>query len=99
MGTINGKNGDGLLPANIGLESGDINSIINEYNSAILERDKLIRSGGENNPTVKFTQSQINDAKSNISESLSAYLQQLNVIQGQLRNRNRKFAGRVSQIP
>lgn len=97
--TINGKNGDGLLPANIGLESGDINSIINEYNSAILERDKLIRSGGENNPTVKFTQSQINDAKSNISESLSAYLQQLNVIQGQLRNRNRKFAGRVSQIP
>ncbi|WP_052461002.1 GumC family protein [Psychroserpens mesophilus] len=97
--TINGKNGDGLLPANIGLESGDINSIINEYNSAILERDKLIRSGGENNPTVKFTQTQINDAKSNISESLSAYLQQLNVIQGQLRNRNRKFAGRVSQIP
>ena len=97
--TINGKKEDGLLPANIGLESGDINSIINEYNSAILERDKLIRSGGENNPTVKFTQTQINDAKSNISESLSAYLQQLNVIQGQLRNRNRKFAGRVSQIP
>lgn len=97
--TINGKDEDGLLPANIGLESGDINSIINEYNSAILERDKLIRSGGENNPTVKFTQSQIDDARSNISESLSAYLQQLKVIQNQLRSRNQKFAGRVSQIP
>lgn len=97
--TINGNSGDGLLPANIGLESGDINSIINEYNSAILERDKLIRSGGENNPTVKFTQTQINDAKSNIAESLSAYLQQLKVIRNQLSKRNQKFAGRVSKIP
>ncbi|MBR9844873.1 MAG: polysaccharide biosynthesis tyrosine autokinase [Algicola sp.] len=97
--SINNNDEDDLLPANIGLESGDINSIINEYNSAILERDKLIRSGGENNPTVKFTQTQINDARSNISKSLGAYLQQLKVIQGQLSRRNQKFAGRVSQIP
>ncbi|WP_052172512.1 GumC family protein [Psychroserpens jangbogonensis] len=89
----------GLLPANIGLESGNINTLIDEFNVAVLERDKLIRSGGENNPTVKFTQSYIFDLRSNITKSLSAYLQQIKVTQSQLKSRNQKFAGRVSQIP
>ena len=90
---------DGLLPANIGLENGNTNSLIYEYNVAIIERDKLIRSGGENNPTVKFTQSHLNDLRVNITKSLNSYRQQLEVSQGQLRNRNRRFIGTVSQIP
>ncbi|WP_456439485.1 GumC family protein [Psychroserpens sp.] len=90
---------NGLLPANIGLESGNINSLIDEYNLAVLERDKLIRSGGENNPTVKFTQTHINDLRSNIIKSLNSYQQQLQMSQVQLRNKNNKFSGRVSQIP
>ncbi|WP_431137261.1 GumC family protein [Psychroserpens mesophilus] len=89
----------GLLPANIGLENGNTNSLIEEYNQAVLERDKLIRSGGENNPTVKFTESHIDDLRSNITKSLNSYQQQLQVSQSQLSNRNRKFVGRVSQIP
>ncbi|WP_323786905.1 GumC family protein [Psychroserpens sp.] len=89
----------GLLPANIGLENGNINSLISEYNTAALQRDKLIRSGGENNPTVKFTQSHMDDLRANITISLNSYQKQLEVSQSQLRSRNRKFVGRVSQIP
>lgn len=89
----------GLLPANIGLGSNNTNSLIDEYNLAVLERDKLIRSGGENNPTVKFTESHIDDLRSNITKSLNSYQQQLQVSQSQLRNRNRKFIGKVSRIP
>ncbi|MCD2257634.1 GumC family protein [Psychroserpens luteolus] len=91
--------GSGLLPANIGLESGSINSLINEYNLAILDRDKLASSGGANNPTVRFVQSKINDLRANITRSLNSYNQQLKVSQTQLRGRNRKFVGQVSQIP
>ncbi|MFK7833720.1 MAG: GumC family protein [Winogradskyella sp.] len=88
-----------LLPNNIGLQSGNISALIDEYNRIILERDKLITSAGENNPAVQIVQSQIEDLKSNISGSLKSYHQQLIVSQNQLQKRKRKFVGQVSQIP
>lgn len=97
--TIKSNLKDGLLPANIGLDSGNTNSLISEYNTAVIERDKLVRSGGEKNPAVKFAQTYINDLKSNILKSLNSYRQQLEVTNNQLSRRNSKFIGRVSRIP
>jgi len=88
-----------LLPNNIGLESGNVNTLINDYNIAILERDKLINSAGENNPIVQIAQTKINGLRSNISRSLNSYHQQLKVSQRQLQVRKRKFVGQVAQIP
>lgn len=96
---INTDENGGLLPSNIGLNSGNINALINEYNLAILERDKLASSGGSNNPTVQLSQSKIDDLRINIKRSLKSYEQQLNVSQRQLKGRNRKFTGQVAQIP
>ncbi|WP_460217926.1 GumC family protein [Psychroserpens sp. MEBiC05023] len=96
---INANTENDLLPANIGLDNANINSLISEYNTAILERDKLISSAGTNNPTVQITQSKIEDLSRNIKRSLNSYDQQLKVSQSQLKGRNRKFVGQVSQIP
>ncbi|MGS2725181.1 GumC family protein [Psychroserpens sp. BH13MA-6] len=96
---LNSNATDGLLPANIGLDNGNINSLINAYNTAILERDKLVSSAGENNPTVALAQSKIEDLRSNITQSLRSYNQQLKVSQSQLQGRNQRFVGQVSQIP
>jgi capsular exopolysaccharide synthesis family protein len=96
---LNSGNGSGLLPANIGLSNGSINSLINEYNFAILEREKLASSAGENNPTVQLAQGRIDDLKSNLTRSLNSYNRQLDLSQRQLKSRNRKFVGQVAQIP
>ncbi|TDU42876.1 capsular exopolysaccharide synthesis family protein [Gelidibacter sediminis] len=96
---LTGTSSNELLPNNIGLESGNINGLINEYNSAIQERDKLVSSGGKNNPTVQLIQSQIDDLKANISRSLNSYHEQLIMSQRQLRARKSKFVGQVAQIP
>ncbi|OUS03474.1 hypothetical protein A9Q86_00750 [Flavobacteriales bacterium 33_180_T64] len=88
-----------LLPSNIGLENGNINLLINDYNTAILDRDKLASSGGENNPAVQFVESKISDLRSNITRSLNSYNEQLEVSQSQLIGRNLKFVGQVAQIP
>jgi capsular exopolysaccharide synthesis family protein len=89
----------GLLPTNIGLSNGSINSLINEYNFVILEREKLASSAGKNNPTVLLAQDRIDDLKSNLTRSLNSYDKQLNLSQRQLKSRNRKFVGQVAQIP
>ncbi|MTE26554.1 GumC family protein [Winogradskyella ouciana] len=88
-----------LLPANIGLENAGINTLISNYNIAVINRDRLKNSAGANNPSVKLAESQVNDLKANINRSLRTYTNQLDASLRQLKNRNQKFAGRVSQIP
>jgi len=88
-----------LLPSNIGIENSNVNALIQDYNTAVLEKDKLISSGGVNNPTVKLLNSKLNDLKLNINRSLTSYKKQLQLSQKQLQARNLKFRGEVSQLP
>ncbi|NRB84791.1 MAG: polysaccharide biosynthesis tyrosine autokinase, partial [Winogradskyella sp.] len=88
-----------LLPANFGLESSNINTLIADYNTAVLDRDKLKKSAGENNPSVQIANTAIADLKLNIENSLKAYISQLETSQNQLELRNKRLVGEVAQIP
>ena len=89
----------GLLPANIGIESGGINALITDYNTAVLERDKYRISGGANNPMVKQLNATILDLRSNINRSLQSYINQLDMSLNQLESRNSRLSGEVSRLP
>ena len=89
----------GLLPQNIGLDSNIINNLIGEYNTAILERDKLTNSGGINNPIVQQLVSTLNGLRLNIDTSILAYKKQLKVSKKQLLARSNKFSSEVYQLP
>lgn len=67
-----------LLPANIGLNSGAVNNLVNDYNEAVLEYNKWKASAGDNNPKVKILKQSIEDLNTNISRSLTGYKNQLN---------------------
>ncbi|MBA6153379.1 GumC family protein [Gelidibacter maritimus] len=88
-----------LLPANIGINNGGINELIANYNTAVLNRDKFLNSGGANNPIVKQAIAEIEDLKANINRSLNNYVNQLETSSQQLENRNQRFSGKVAQIP
>lgn len=88
-----------LLPENVGLENSNVNSLIQQYNAAVLEWGKLKNSGGANNPTVKFTEAKMRDLRSNITRSLRSFSQQLEGSQESLIKRNQRFAGSVARIP
>src|SRR5690606_37561234 len=66
----------GLLPADIGLESSGINSMVSNYNKIALERQKLAASAGENNPTLQELSSQLSRTKQNIINTVNVYQQQ-----------------------
>ncbi|MFD2917433.1 GumC family protein [Psychroserpens luteus] len=88
-----------LLPANIGLSDANINVLINQHNDLVSERDKLITSAGENNPTVKILDSKLQNVQSNIKASLSAYNTQLKATKSQMVGRNQKYAYQVASLP
>ena len=88
-----------LLPSNIGLENGNVNELISQYNLAVLEYNKYVSSGGINNPMVKQLSTTIDGLKSNINGSLLSYLNQLKVARKQFEGRNSKIRGEVGSIP
>ncbi len=88
-----------LIPENIGLQNENITSLIAQYNQAVLDKDRLNNSGGENNPTVIITKAKISDLRRNITKSLNGYNRQLEMSEKQLRKRKNKVSGTVAQIP
>lgn len=97
--SLNIGNDSDLLPANIGLENAGINDYISDYNNAVLERDKLIQGGSENNPAVQFANTQVQDLRVNIKRSLKDYTTQIQLSLNQIKIRNKEFASQMAQIP
>jgi capsular exopolysaccharide synthesis family protein len=89
----------GLLPVDIGLENGGINSLVSEYNQKAIERERLLTSVGANHPTLLNVSSQLERSKSNILNTLNVYQTQLEMSLGQL-NREKSQAGySFSKLP
>lgn len=93
------KNNKKLLPVNIGIESNGINSLITTYNVAVLERDKLILSAGENNPTVLASEASLSELRINIKNTVLAYTSQLNLTLKKLQSKNKIASGVVYSMP
>jgi capsular exopolysaccharide synthesis family protein len=88
-----------ILPANIGLDNVIINALINEYNTLVLQRERLIRTAGAENPVLNGLESQINVLSNNIKLSVNAYNKQLKVSLSQQQFDFSKSAGLVGRIP
>lgn len=66
-----------LLPLDIGISNSKINEQVSKYNQFFLERDKLLVSGGPNNPAVTLVTGKMLDLKATILESIRVYKQEL----------------------
>ncbi|MDP5082554.1 MAG: tyrosine protein kinase, partial [Winogradskyella sp.] len=88
-----------LLPANIGLSNMSLNGLVSNYNALVIERDNLIISAGENNPSVLMLNQRLDDFKANISTSITSYKLQLETSKKQLLRKNRESVSKVYSLP
>jgi len=97
--SLNDDSENRLLPADIGLENQGVNKLISEYNLAVMQRDKLSNTAGENNPSLKFIVNSVVELKTNITKSLNNYALKLTTSKQQYRGRALKFIDEVSEMP
>lgn len=88
-----------LIPTNIGIENEDINVIINEYNTLVLEKEQLLESSTEINPVVVDLTAKINKIKFNIIQSLRMYTSSLNILLQDIRQQESNLDNKVTEIP
>jgi len=93
------KNQFNLIPANLGIKDPALQKLIEEYNVALLERMKILRSSNEQNPVITQMEQQINAIRSNIVKSIAGVKDGLVISKKDLMAYNNEFASRIKSVP
>ena len=62
-----------VVPANVGLEDPNLTSVIDQYNTMIIERKRLLRTSSESNPAVINMNAGIDAMRRNVQKVISAW--------------------------
>lgn len=68
--TLNKKETGDVLPFNLGLQNDAATKSIQDYNALVLQRNKLLREATPDNPVVKSINSQIDELRGSLIETL-----------------------------
>ena len=91
-------NGD-LLPSNLGLSEGGVNDQIDEYNSLILDRNRLLAGSSEKNPMVVKLNSELNQIKGNVVQSLNRTRSNLLIAQEDIQRQASSIGSKIYAVP
>lgn len=96
---LDANNINEVIPSNIGLEDASLKNIINQYNTLIIERKRLLRTSSESNPAVINMNSSIEAMRSNVQTSIGSVLRGLQITQNTLQREADRFVGRINEAP
>ncbi|WP_284651824.1 exopolysaccharide transport family protein [Flavobacterium terrisoli] len=88
-----------LLPTNLGVSNGNVNGLIADFNTVVLERDRFLVSAGDNNPKIRILNSKLIELQRNILESIKTYQQELQTSLSQNNFIKRTNTQKFSAIP
>lgn len=93
------RNQYSLIPANLGLEDNSLISSISNYNIAIMERMKLLRTTNNENPVITQIEQQLKTLRDNILTSISNVKDGMNIAKNDLKGKEAQFAGKINKVP
>jgi len=96
---INSNSQYSLLPGNVGLESSNTNSLISDYNTLVLQRNKILTSSKESSPQVVEISQQLRLLSRNIDESINQYIRSIQISLQNMSSRERQFNSSIRSIP
>jgi len=88
-----------LIPANIGISNASANEMIKDYNTKVLNRNRLIRGSSENSPAVLQVTDEVQALWEAVGQQLRAIYRDLQIQKNSIDNQYALFAGKVSNTP
>lgn len=95
----NPANADEVIPANVGLKEEKLTTAIDEYNSLLAERRRLLRTSSESNPAVINLNDGIQTLQKSIQTTVASTLKGLQITQNDLERQMRQFTERINSAP
>ena len=88
-----------VLPTNVGLQDVGLAGAIDRYNEMLVERNRLLRTSTENNPTIINLNTSIKAMRSNVQATLDATLKGLEITKTDLTREASRYSRRISDAP
>lgn len=95
----NPDNANEVIPANVGLKEEKLTAAIDEYNSLLAERRRLLRTSSESNPAVINLNDGIQTLQKSIQTTVASTLKGLQIAQNDLERQMRQFTDRINSAP
>ena len=92
----NPVNENALIPANLGLTTGNVETQIAEYNALILQRDRLSAGSGKNNPIIADLNNSIAALRSAILRSVDNSIATLQLQEQKIRAQENQIMSRIA---
>lgn len=90
---------DRTIPMSTGLVNADIVSLIGQYNTMVIERNRLMETSSENNPIVKDRAQTLRTLKGTMLASIDSYIGTLRLQMNNLRQQQSVATGKISSTP
>ncbi len=88
-----------LLPTNLGIDESGTTRLIDEYNSLVLERNRLLKSAQPQNPLVVGLNDQIQQIRNNVMVSLERRRANLQIARDNLQRQAGILGSQISEVP
>ena len=88
-----------ILPSNIGLQDAGASGAIERYNEMVSERNRLLRTSTESNPTIVNLTTSIQAMRTNVQATLDATLKGLQIAKTDLDLEATRYSRRISDAP
>ncbi len=93
------RNQYSMIPSNIGIQDNSLIGLISHYNTAILERMKLLRTTNDENPVITQMEQQLKSVRGSILISISNVKDGLKIAKNDLKGKEAQFAGKINKVP
>ena len=88
-----------LIPMVASIANNGISNQIADYNTAILQRQKLLQNSSENNPVIQQLNTILAGTRNSIIASLNSHIETLEMQLGSMRQEERRVNSRISNMP
>ena len=95
----NPDNKNQIIPSNVGLTDGASTALIANYNKAVQDRNRMLKSATEEAPQVLTITSTINELQSSIQTALLQARKSADIARQGIQSEYAKYQGRISSTP
>lgn len=93
------ENANEVLPANVGLKDQNLSTIIEQYNTMIIERKRLLRTSSESNPAIININTGIEAMRRSVQTTVESVLKGLYIAKADIDKQTNKFEARINKAP
>lgn len=90
---------DQTLPSNSGIDNSNIVSMIGQYNTLVMERERLLETTSEKNPIIKDRTQALRTMKSTMMASIDSYIATLRLQKDNMRRQQSVATGKIASTP